>query len=266
MKNGRATTAAQTEAGALYVKLQRKESYLRRLPAHFRRDDVPHRVHQHADARRDHRLRLGADRPAVRVRGLLRACAREGHEDNVRRGLDAAGRVPAVRAFAFDDPALRHAAAWSREQLLGINDSDVYGHQAASPIVQIMTFFPVRYLMLKGLLKNIDPSHGRSFAQHGREPLARVYHGCHAAAAAARASATRFLVSFIESVADFANPMHDRRRATIRWQPTIYLQHHRRHVRYHRRGGDGGRAAFADQHDACSSCRNTSWSARRPRR
>ena len=42
-------------------------------------------------------------------------------------------------------------------KILGIYDSNVYGLKGIA-IVQIMTFFPVCYMMLKGLLKNIDPS------------------------------------------------------------------------------------------------------------
>ena len=41
--------------------------------------------------------------------------------------------------------------------LLGIYDSDIYGLHGIA-IVQTLTFFPVCYMMLKGLLKNIDPS------------------------------------------------------------------------------------------------------------
>ncbi|WP_313260849.1 ABC transporter permease, partial [Lacrimispora sp.] len=41
--------------------------------------------------------------------------------------------------------------------LLQIYDSNVYGLKGIA-IVQTLTFFPVCYLMLKGLLKNIDPS------------------------------------------------------------------------------------------------------------
>ena len=41
--------------------------------------------------------------------------------------------------------------------LLHIYDSDIYGLHGIA-IVQILTFFPVCYMMLKGLLKNIDPS------------------------------------------------------------------------------------------------------------
>lgn len=88
--------------------------------------------------------------------------------------------------------------------VLGIYDSDVYGLQGIA-IVQIMTFFPVCYLMLKGLLKNIDPSMEEASRDMGASrwkvfttvtlPLMLPGLG------------NAFLVTFIESVADFANPM-----------------------------------------------------------
>ena len=49
--------------------------------------------------------------------------------------------------------------------LLKIYDNSVYGFWGIA-IVQTLTFFPVCYMMLKGLLKNIDPRHGR-FALEG---------------------------------------------------------------------------------------------------
>ena len=58
--------------------------------------------------------------------------------------------------------------------LLGIYDNSVYGFWGIA-VVQTLTFFPVCYMMLKGLLKNIDPSLEEA--------------------------------TFIESIADFANPM-----------------------------------------------------------
>ncbi len=89
-------------------------------------------------------------------------------------------------------------------QLLGIYDSDVYGLSGIA-IVQTMTFFPVCYLMLKGLLKNIDPSMEEASRDMGASrftvfttvtlPLMLPGIG------------NAFLVTFIESVADFANPM-----------------------------------------------------------
>ncbi len=89
-------------------------------------------------------------------------------------------------------------------KLLGIYDSDVYGLSGIA-IVQTMTFFPVCYLMLKGLLKNIDPSMEEAARDMGASrwtvfktvtlPLLLPGLG------------NAFLVTFIESVADFANPM-----------------------------------------------------------
>ncbi len=88
--------------------------------------------------------------------------------------------------------------------ILHINDSNIYGLKGIA-IVQIMTFFPVCYLMLKGLLKNIDPSLEEASRDMGASrwkvftsvtfPLLLPGLG------------NAFLVTFIESVADFANPM-----------------------------------------------------------
>lgn len=72
-------------------------------------------------------------------------------------------------------------------------------------LVQTLTFFPVCYLILKGLLKNIDPSLEEAARNMGASrwkvftsvtlPLLLPGLG------------NAFLVTFIESVADFANPM-----------------------------------------------------------
>ncbi|MFT4008381.1 MAG: iron ABC transporter permease, partial [Lacrimispora sp.] len=88
--------------------------------------------------------------------------------------------------------------------LLHIYDSNVYGLRGIA-IVQTLTFFPVCYLMLKGLLKNIDPSLEEATRDMGASrwkvftsvtfPLLLPGLG------------NAFLVTFIESVADFANPM-----------------------------------------------------------
>ena len=72
-------------------------------------------------------------------------------------------------------------------------------------IVQTMTFFPVCYMMLKGLLKNIDPSLEEAARDMGASrwkvftsvTLPLILPGL----------GNAFLVSFIESIADFANPM-----------------------------------------------------------
>ena len=88
--------------------------------------------------------------------------------------------------------------------LLGIYDNSVYGFWGIV-IVQSLTFFPVCYMMLKGLLKNIDPSLEEAARDMGASrskvfltvtlPLLLPGLG------------NAFLVTFIESIADFANPM-----------------------------------------------------------
>ena len=88
--------------------------------------------------------------------------------------------------------------------LLHIYDNSVYGFWGIA-IVQTLTFFPVCYMMLKGLLKNIDPSLEEAARDMGASRF-KVF-----------ASVTlplilpglgnAFLVTFIESIADFANPM-----------------------------------------------------------
>ena len=88
--------------------------------------------------------------------------------------------------------------------LLGIYDNSVYGFWGIV-IVQSLTFFPVCYMMLKGLLKNIDPSLEEAARDMGASrskvfltvtlPLMLPGLG------------NAFLVTFIESIADFANPM-----------------------------------------------------------
>ena len=88
--------------------------------------------------------------------------------------------------------------------LLHIYDNNVYGFWGIV-IVQTLTFFPVCYMMLKGLLKNIDPSLEEAARDMGAGrwkvfadvtlPLMLPGLG------------NAFLVTFIESIADFANPM-----------------------------------------------------------
>lgn len=88
--------------------------------------------------------------------------------------------------------------------LLGIYDNSVYGFWGIT-IVQTLTFFPVCYMMLKGLLKNIDPSLEEAARDMGASrfkvfmtvTLPLILPGL----------GNAFLVTFIESIADFANPM-----------------------------------------------------------
>ena len=88
--------------------------------------------------------------------------------------------------------------------LLHIYDNSVYGFWGIA-VVQTLTFFPVCYMMLRGLLKNIDPSLEEAARDMGASrfkvfmtvtlPLLLPGLG------------NAFLVTFIESIADFANPM-----------------------------------------------------------
>ena len=88
--------------------------------------------------------------------------------------------------------------------LLKIYDNSVYGYWGIV-IVQTLTFFPVCYMMLKGLLKNIDPSLEEAARDMGASrfkvftsvTLPLILPGL----------GNAFLVTFIESIADFANPM-----------------------------------------------------------
>ena len=88
--------------------------------------------------------------------------------------------------------------------LLGIPDNTVYGYWGIF-VVQTLTFFPVCYMMLKGLLKNIDPSLEEASRDMGASrwkvftsvTLPLILPGL----------GNAFLVTFIESIADFANPM-----------------------------------------------------------
>ena len=88
--------------------------------------------------------------------------------------------------------------------VFGFRDNNVYGYWGIV-IVQTLTFFPVCYMMMKGLLKNIDPSMEEASRDMGASrwrvfttvtfPLLLPGLG------------NAFLVTFIESIADFANPM-----------------------------------------------------------
>ena len=88
--------------------------------------------------------------------------------------------------------------------MLGVYDNNVYGFWGIA-LVQTMTFFPVCYMMFKGLLKNIDPSLEEAARDMGASrwkvftsvTLPLVLPGI----------GNAFLVTFIESIADFANPM-----------------------------------------------------------
>ena len=88
--------------------------------------------------------------------------------------------------------------------LLGIYDNSVYGFWGIV-IVQTLTFFPVCYMMLKGLLKNIDPSLEEAARDMGAGRM-KVFTSV-TLPLLLPGLGNAFLVTFIESIADFANPM-----------------------------------------------------------
>ncbi len=88
--------------------------------------------------------------------------------------------------------------------LLKIYDNSVYGYWGIV-IVQTLTFFPVCYMMLKGLLKNIDPSLEEAARDMGAGRWRVVWDVTLPLLLPGLGNA--FLVTFIESIADFANPM-----------------------------------------------------------
>lgn len=88
--------------------------------------------------------------------------------------------------------------------LLHIYDSNVYGLKGIV-VVQTLTFFPVCYMMLKGLLKNIDPSLEEAARDIGASRM-KVFTTV-TLPLLLPGLGNAFLVTFIESVADFANPM-----------------------------------------------------------
>ena len=88
--------------------------------------------------------------------------------------------------------------------LLGMKDANIYGLWGLV-IVQTMTFFPVCYLMLKGLLKNIDPSLEEAARDMGASRM-KVFTTV-TLPLLLPGLGNAFLVTFIESAADFANAM-----------------------------------------------------------
>ena len=88
--------------------------------------------------------------------------------------------------------------------ILGLKETNIYGFGGLAT-VQILTFFPVAYLVLAGLLRQIDPSYEEAARNMGASrghifrtivlPLVRP------------GIANAFLLVFIQSVADFGNAM-----------------------------------------------------------
>ena len=88
--------------------------------------------------------------------------------------------------------------------LFGIYDNSVYGFWGIV-IVQTLTFFPVCYMMFRGLLKNIDPSLEEAARDMGATRM-KVFTSV-TLPLLLPGIGNAFLVTFIESIADFANPM-----------------------------------------------------------
>ncbi|MDP0493594.1 MAG: iron ABC transporter permease [Fusobacterium sp. JB021] len=88
--------------------------------------------------------------------------------------------------------------------LLGIRNAEIYGFKGLV-LVQVLTFFPVAYLMLVGLLQKIDPSVEEASRDLGASrwdvfrtiTLPLMVPGI----------ANAILVIFIQAIADFSNPM-----------------------------------------------------------
>ncbi|WP_243122890.1 ABC transporter permease [Haloimpatiens lingqiaonensis] len=89
-------------------------------------------------------------------------------------------------------------------KLLHISDANIYGLKGLV-IVQTMTFFPVAYLLLTGLLKHIDPSLEEAARNMGASRWKTFTTVTLPLMAPGLANA--FLLTFIETVADFSNPM-----------------------------------------------------------
>ena len=90
--------------------------------------------------------------------------------------------------------------------LLGIIDAKhaFYGFPGLI-MVEVITFFPTAYLMLRGLLKNIDPSLEEAARDMGASRM-KVFTTV-TLPLLLPGIGNAFLVTFVESVADFANPM-----------------------------------------------------------
>lgn len=88
--------------------------------------------------------------------------------------------------------------------IFNIYDNSVYGFWGIA-IVQSLTFFPVCYMMFRGLLKNIDPSLEEAARDMGASRM-KVFTSV-TLPLLLPGVGNAFLVTFIESIADFANPM-----------------------------------------------------------
>lgn len=90
------------------------------------------------------------------------------------------------------------------KRLLDIQNANIYGFKGLV-MVQVMTFFPVAYLVLKGLLLNMDPALEEASRNMGASTVQTFLKVTLPLMTPGIANA--FLLVFIETVADFANPM-----------------------------------------------------------
>ncbi|MEI6857758.1 iron ABC transporter permease [Psychrilyobacter sp.] len=88
--------------------------------------------------------------------------------------------------------------------LFGIKDFEIYGFHGLV-LVQVLSFFPIAYLMLVGLLQGIDPSVEEASTDLGASKL-KVFTSV-TFPLVIPGIANAFLLVFIQSIADFANPV-----------------------------------------------------------
>ena len=88
--------------------------------------------------------------------------------------------------------------------LLGIKDAEIYGFHGLV-LVQSLSFFPIAYMMLVALLQRIDPSVEEAARDLGASRY-RVFTSI-TLPLMAPGLANAFLLVFIQSIADFANPV-----------------------------------------------------------
>lgn len=203
-ENGRVIKAGdEIDPAATYVKVQNNHVTLDAFPRIFADYTFNHAFYN--------TLKLGAitSLGAV-VIGLLFAyvdCYVDVRSRFVRRLFGVVSTLPVVSppfVLSLSMILLFGRGGLITRQLLGIYDSDVYGMWGIA-IVQILTFFPVCYMMLKGLLKNIDPSMEEAARNMGASRM-KVFTTV-TLPLMLPGLGNAFLVTFIESVADFANPM-----------------------------------------------------------
>ena len=88
--------------------------------------------------------------------------------------------------------------------LLGIKDAEIYGFHGLV-LVQSLSFFPIAYMMLVALLQRIDPSVEEASRDLGASRF-RVFTSV-TLPLMVPGIANAFLLVFIQSIADFANPV-----------------------------------------------------------